>query len=191
MLSEERRSYVRGDFPFKVKFRLVTPEEYEKTERSRDRIVSSGVKTSIDGSDTNKTDTESTPNAFMIDFLLQMDEKLDRILAMLSEDQADEGFLYHGIGSNISGSGMNVTADRSVEPGQIIYANLVLSKSPLVLIDLLGEVVRVTPVEEDSKRTYQLGIEFLDLDPNDRERIIGCIFQRQRAVIRRSKAERQ
>jgi len=190
MISKERRSYVRGDFSFKVRFRVMTPEEYETVKMSGNQIVSPDRRLSVDSNNTNRAATQITPNAFMIDFLLQMDEKLDQILAILSKDGEAKGPLNQGIGVNISGSGMNIITEKPVEPGQIIHANFVLSRLPLVFIDLFGQVVRVAPVDEDGEGTYHLRIKFLDLDPDDRERIIACVFQRQREIIRKRKSER-
>jgi hypothetical protein len=34
----ERRSYVRGNFSFKIKFRTITPAEYEELDMSNDTI---------------------------------------------------------------------------------------------------------------------------------------------------------
>lgn len=34
----ERRSYVRGNFSFKIKFRAMTQAEYEELDRSNDTI---------------------------------------------------------------------------------------------------------------------------------------------------------
>lgn len=188
--SKERRSHVRGDLSFKVRFRVMTAEEYETVKMCGNRTVSPHRRLSVDSNNTNRGATEITPNAFMIDFLLQLDEKLDQILAMLSKDGVDKGFPDQGIGTNISGSGMNIIAEKPVEPGKIIHANFVLSRLPLVLIDVFGEVVRAVPVDEDGRAMYHLGIKFLDLDPNDRERIIACVFQRQREIIRIRKSER-
>ena len=39
MISHERRSYVRGAFPFKVKYRLLTPEEYQKLKQLGDEVA--------------------------------------------------------------------------------------------------------------------------------------------------------
>jgi len=185
MISKERRSYVRGELSFKVRFRVMSPEEYETVKMSGNRTVSPHRRLSVDSNNTNRAATQITPNAFMIDFLLQLDEKLDQILAMLSKDGEAKGLLNQGMGVNISGSGMNIIVDKPVEPGQIIHANFVLSRLPLVFIDLFGQVVRVAPVDEDGEGTYHLGIKFLDLDPDDRERIIACVFQRQREIIRK------
>ena len=189
MTSKEKRSYVRGDFSFKVKFRIMTPEEYETAKGTGDQILSPDKGICIDSNDINRREEEIYPNACMIDFLLRMDEKLDQILAMLSKDAEDKGRLNQGIGTNLSGTGMNIMTDKPVEPGKIINTNFVLLRFPLVFIDVFGEVLRVTPVDEDGKTLYHIGVKFLDLDQNDRERIIAWVFQRQREIIRKRKGE--
>jgi hypothetical protein len=191
IISKEKRSYVRGDVSFKVTFKVMSPEEYQDLKRSNKEIFSHDKREKgIDITDTDNKDAHITPNTCLIDFLLYMDEKLDQILAFVSQDVADKESFNQGIGSNISGSGMNIITDKPLELGKIIHTNFVLSRFPLVFIDAFGEVVRVTPVDEDGKTFYHLGAKFLDLNLNDRERIIACVFQRQREAIRKKKDER-
>ena len=188
--SQERRSYVRGDVSFKVKFKIMSPDEYQDLTKSNKEIFSHDKsEKGIDITDTDNKDANITPNTSLIDFLLYMDEKLDQILDFVSKDVADKESLNQGIGSNISGSGMNIITDKPLEPGKIIHTNFVLSRFPLVFIDVFGEVVRVTPVDEDGKTSYHAGTKFLDLRLNDRERIIASVFQSQREAIRRKKEE--
>jgi len=190
MPSEERRSYVRGDISFKVKFRVATPEEYEEVKGADDQFLSQDKETGIDIDDTGKRAREITPNSYMIDFLLYIDEKLDQILDVLSKDEVDKEIYSQGVGVDISGAGMKIIADKPVEHGQIIHTNFVLSRFPLVFIDVFGEVGRVTQVDKDGKTTYLLGIKFLNLKSSDRESIIACVFQRQREIIRKMKGDR-
>jgi len=191
IISQERRSYVRGDVSFKVKFKIMSPDEYQDLKRSNKEIFSHDTREEgIDITDTDNKDANITPNTCLIDFLLYMDEKLDQILAFVSKDVADKESFNQGIGSNISGSGMNIITDKPLEPGEIIHTNFVLSRFPLVFIDVFGEIVRVTPVDEDGKTSYHAGTKFLDLNLNDRERIIACVFQSQREAIRRKKDEK-
>lgn len=190
MPSKERRSYVRGDISFKVKFRVATPEEYEEVKGADDQFLSQDKETGIDINDTGKRAPEITPNSYLIDFLLCIDEKLDQILDVLSKDEVDKEIYSQGVGVDISGTGMKIIADKPVEHGQIIHTNFVLSRFPLVFIDVFGEVVRVTQVDKDGKTTYFLGIKFLNLKSSDRESIIACVFQRQREIIRKMKGDR-
>ena len=110
------------------------------------------------------------------------------ILEILAKDSEIEGLFNQGIGMNISGSGMNIMVDRPVESGQIIHSKFYLSKTPLVFMDIFGEVVRSTKVDECGKTMYSLGIKFLDISVNDQERIITSVFQRQRGVLRKRKS---
>jgi hypothetical protein len=190
MILQERRSYVRGGFSFKVRFRLLSAEEYQDIKEASNQFgyPDEGIMTDL--TDPDKADAEIPLNACLIDFLLQMDEKLDQILTKLSKGEVDRGLLTkQGIGINISGSGMNVMVEEPVELGQIIQAHFVLSRIPLVFINAFGEVLRVIPVDENGTVTYNLGIEFLDLKPSDCERIIACVFQRQRRSIREGKSK--
>ena len=190
IVSNERRSYVRGDVSFKVKFESMSPEEYQDLKKSNKEIFShnKGEK-GIDITDSGNKDDSIAPNTSLIDFLLYIDEKLDRILALISQDMSDKESPYQGIGSNISGSGMNIITDKPLKPGMIIHMNFVLSKFPLVFIDTFGEIVQVTPADIEGNTFYHLGIKFLDLTLNNRERIIACVFQSQREAIRKRKGE--
>lgn len=190
MIRKERRAYVRGRFPFKVKFRLLTPDEYQATKQSKKEFAHPDEEESSSITEVDRVDTETGLNASLIEFLLQMDEKLDHILSVVSEDKVGRDLLpKQGTGMNVSGSGMNMLVGEPLEVGQIIHAHFVLSRIPLVFINTLGEVNRVTPVDENATTRFNLGIEFVDLKPIDRERIIACVFQRERKSIRERKAE--
>ena len=181
----ERRSYVRGNFSFKIKFKTMSAEEYDELVRSNEAIsLRFQKKPSIDISDPKAiADAPSDPS--LINYLVLIDEKLDLVLEILAKDSKIEGLFDQGLGMNISGSGMNIRVDRPVETGRIIHAKFYLSKIPLVFLDIFGEVVRSTKVEECGKTMYSLGIKFLDLSVNDQERIIASVFQRQRGVLRK------
>lgn len=185
----ERRSYVRGNFSFKIKFKTMTLSEYEALVESNEAISPQFQNQSlVDIADTIKSANTALADASLINYLVQMDEKLDQILELLTKDKKIEGLFGQGFGLNISGSGMNIMVDEPVETGQIIHSKFYLSKIPLVFMDIFGEVVRVTTIEEAGKILYSLGIKFLDLSVNDQERIIASVFQNQRGAIRKGKS---
>jgi PilZ domain len=188
--SKEQRSFVRANLSYKVKFRVITEEEYKKIRGTGNRVPSPDEKGLIfDSTDTDERLNGIAANQFLVDLLFHIDDKLERILTVLSKDEPDLVVFDQGAGLNIGGSGMKIIVDIPVEPGQIIHTNLVLSKFPSMFLDVFGEVVRAAPVDEDGKTVYQLGVKFLDLDINDREKIIACVFHRQREIIRRSNRE--
>jgi len=190
MISHERRSYVRGAFPFKVRYRLLTPDEYQKLKQTINQIPYPEEEIGSEIADQDTRDVEISLNSCLIDFLLKMDEKLDQILARLSKEETETDYLAkQGVGMNISGSGMNMVVLEPAQPGQIIHTHFVLSKIPLFYLDAFGEILWVTPSEDNDGKAFNLGIEFLDLKPADQERIIACVFQRQRKSLRQRKKQ--
>jgi hypothetical protein len=190
MISHERRSYVRGEFHFKVRYTLLTPDEYHKLTETINHIPYTEETISSEIADRDTRDAEMSLNPYLIDFLLKIDEKLDLILSRLSTEEKEKHHLAkQGVGTNISGSGMNMVISEPAQPGQIIHTNFVLSKAPLIYLDLFGEILWVTSSEDNGGKAFNLGIEFLDVKPTDQERIISCVFQRQRKSLRQRKKE--
>jgi hypothetical protein len=188
MEKDERRSYVRGDFSFKVDYKLITPEEQEDLNQfGREILPSSQTEHGFDFANA-EIGTDDTTNTALINFLVQIDEKLNRVLdLLLKEGEENEKPLFQGKGLNISGSGMEMLVDIPIESGQVMHLKFLLSKLPYVFMDLFGEVIRVARHDKDGKDGYQLGIKFLNLSENERERIIASVFQRQREAIRKNK----
>jgi PilZ domain len=182
----ERRSYVRGNFSFKIKFKTRTSDEYEASLNSFEPPFShfpekSGIAAADKG---DRPDTSI--DASLMDYMVRIDEKLNLILELLTIDE-EESLFEQGLGMNISGSGMNIMVDQPIETGQIIHSKIYLSRIPVVFLDVFGEVVRSSMVNECGKNLYSLGIKFLDLSLNDQERIIATVFKRQRGIIRERK----
>ena len=188
MITDERRSYVRGNLDFKVQYKVITPEEYEDLKRF-DKAIFSPFKNanSIDVSNTD-IDAVNAANASLINYLVQMDAKLDRILELISTEKKVEASFRHGIGQNISGSGMQMVVDTPVELGKIIHSKFLLSQFPFIFMDIFGEVIREKEFKKDGTTLYRVGIKFLDLNITDREKIIAFVFQKQREAIRKSKS---
>ena len=135
----EKRSYVRGNFSFKIKFKTMTSDEYEGIVRSNEAISSHFQKEPGIDIDDKKIDAITAIDPSLVNYLVLIDEKLDLILELLEKDNKIKGLFNQGRGMNISGSGMNIMVDIPVETGQIIHSKFYLSKIPLVFMDLFGE----------------------------------------------------
>ena len=184
----EKRSYVRGNFSFKIKFKTMTLDEYEGLVGPNELTLHHFQKEHrIDIAD-QKTDADTAIDPSLVNYLVLIDEKLDLILELLAKDNKIEGLFNQGIGTNISGSGMNIMVDKPIEIGQIIHSKFYLSKIPLVFMDIFGEVVHSTKVDECDNTLYSHGIKFLNISTNDQERIIASVFQRQRGILRKRKS---
>jgi hypothetical protein len=126
MATKERRSDVRGDFTFRIKYRIMTAEKFEDL-KSFDKAIfsSSNNAHSVDIIASEKS-TEGTANAALINYILQIDEKLDQVLELLSKDGSAAAPFQPGLGQNISGSGIQIVIEQPVECGQIINAKFFL-----------------------------------------------------------------
>jgi hypothetical protein len=184
----ERRSYVRGDFSYKVKFRVMTPDECKIKKMTGNHISIRDEKKLKNATVLADNKETALPlNDGMIEFLIRMDEKLDQIMSMLSESEDPNRLFKQGLGVDISATGMGIITDLSVEPGQTIHANVILSRLPFVSLDVIGEIVQAVPTPEEDKTMFHVGIRFLDLGAHDKEKIIKCVFQKERASIRERK----
>jgi len=192
MVSNERelRSDVRGDFSYTVDYEIITPEEFLSIREKNFRTLSPDMEKLKIGrarSDNDNMDTGYAINGDIAEFFVRMDEKLDRILLMLSKNKAFSECSGRGTGNNISASGMNIDIDRPVKQGQIVHATMVLSKTPFLYIDVYGEIIRVDALEGKDSPLCQVGIKFLSLDETGREKIVAYVFQQQREAIRKRK----
>lgn len=185
-VQEQKRTDVRGDLSFSVSYRFLTPDEYRVKKGAIEQIVHQGKKRpklETGGTDDRTRDSDS----WVVDFLLQMDEKMDRILDLLTEKENRHEEIFQGVGINISGSGMRLRVDRPVEAGQVIHTDFVLSRFPYVRLSLFGRIVQAIPLQEGDNAIYDLGVKFLDIDDTARDQIIARIFQIQRETIRKNR----
>jgi hypothetical protein len=204
--SQERREYVRAPLFVDVKLAVVDRNEYEAVRRSAQRQPSCRLvgQTALSFDEGGQCDAESTFHLNLINFLIHMDDKLDRVLDLLSKisgvsglevsacnnDKGDKD-VFLGQGSEISGAGMRVVCDKALKQGEILKASFMISRFPVTPLVLFGQVMRVVPVQEDGKQRYQVVLRFIDLDEEDREKVIAYTFQAQRDAIRKEKKEKE
>lgn len=187
---KELRSDVRGDFSYTVEYEIITPEEFHSIREKSFRPLNQDIEKFKIGrvlSDNENMSAGFSIDAGMAEFFVRMDEKLDRILLMLSKNEAFSGYSGRGTGNDISASGMNICIDRPVKKGQIVHATIILSKLPFFCIDVYGEIIRIDALKEKDAPLCQVGIKFLNLDETGREKIVAYVFQQQREIIRKKK----
>lgn len=184
----ERRSYVRGKFSFKIKFKTMTLGEYEDLINSREPLFSFFQEEDGTAAVDEFLSTATPTDASLLNYLVRIDEKLDFVLELLTKDEETESPYEQGVGVNISGSGMKIMVDQPVEIGRIIHSKIYLSKIPMVFLDVFGEVVRASMVKEGGKNRHALAVKFLDLSVHNQERIIATVFKSQRGALRKRKS---
>jgi len=189
MVTKDRRSDLRGQIPFKIKYRILSREEYEQEKENSYLSLSMETYPPEILPDTAGEEKTKQLDPFLLEFLLQMDEKIDKILRMLEKEKGIDTSDSYGQGIDISASGMRVVIDSPAKQGDIIKSNFLLSKNPLIFVDVYGEIVWVKKKEAPNGTLHQMGVRFLDLQLGIKEKIISCIFQKQREDIRRMRSE--
>ena len=182
----EKRFSLRGVAPFKVRFRLLSLKEYSaEKERDREKLFlhpEPYMEKPLPG---DEGEGPHTSNGSLLNFLYHVDEKLDRIISLLSGE--GQPSYDEGQGTDIGSLGMRLKLVKPVENGQILHMRFCLPTLAFVPIHAFGEVVHVTSIAEEDRPIYDAGIRFLDLDPIDRERIISHLFQCERVALRNRK----
>ena len=184
-----KRTEVRASIEFDIKFKVISDDEYKRLrERQKRRSVSFSTQgINLFGSE-EAIDTIVLQS--IIELLINMDNKLDSIYEILSSGKKELTDNYlRGTGVDISGSGLRMVTEQNLPTDTLIYANFILSRFPFVYIELFGKVVRCRPITIDKKQAYSVAINFVDIFPEDREKIIECVFQKQRQTLREKRAK--
>lgn len=181
----EKREFVRASLTFDVKFRVVDKEEYELSVKKVSQLAPEMEHSQyIDGRIDTARLADAGLDPELIKFMMHLNDKLDSILAMVSKDTSETIRFQRGTAVDIGGAGMKMAVESPVRVGEFVHIQLVLSRRPLMHIDVYGQVVRVDAPSGGCGGFYYLGIKFSDLDINTREKIIANIFKHQRQTLR-------
>ncbi len=181
----ENREFVRASLTFDVKFRVVSKEEYASSTTRIFELEPREEKSQIiDGvGEVGKLESAGISRE-LVDFLIHLDDKLDQILTQLGRNDSETVRFQRGTALDIGGTGMKMAVDSPVDVGELVHIQLVLSRVPIMKVDVYGEVVRVDTPSGGGSGFFYLGIKFSELDINTREKIISTIFKQQRRNIR-------
>lgn len=119
----------------------------------------------------------------LLEFLLNLDAKLDLLLSLASQRSMEQDFPLQGQVVEISAAGLSFTSPEAFKTGQKVEIVLALSHAPLRMAGALGEITRAEQV--GAERRYEL--DFTSIRDRDREAIVQFVFQEERAKIRESK----
>ena len=181
---EEKREFVRTDLSIQATLVPIDQKELGR-KLSLKQIFSSDRDEALDDPDASN----STKNAIydLAEFLIQINEKIDRIIDSLGIDQTDGDSLQVVRTSNISGSGINMVITHPLKIGQLLDISLSIPGFPLGVFSAQGEVMRSSRLKDKESHLYEAGIRFLNLNEEQRERLISFTFRQQRKTIRQRK----
>lgn len=172
---KENRSYVRADLSTRVKVQPVSREEFEHHKAMK----GAGLSGDTHGPDAGRM-------GFLFDRLNRIEEKLDRILDRLDLDSGAGEPTSYGTAQNISGAGINLLLEDVYDVGQLVLISLSVPGFSIGFLQAYGEVVRVLPQKGKGQPSFDTSIKFLVISEDEREKLIGYAFQRQRQMIRDS-----
>ena len=114
-------------------------------------------------------------------FLRSMDEKLDSILALLSQQNLQEDFPITAQVHDISGAGVRFSSPDRFELGQAVEMVIVLGGQPQTLAGAMA-IMGSLEAEHLGQTVWALG--FQEMRDAEREKIIQYVVARQREELR-------
>lgn len=116
-----------------------------------------------------------------------LNRKVDAMLMMLELDSLITQKVDHRIEqASISASGLAFPVEEKLEPHTRLALDLLLKPSSQH-VEAIGRVVACDSLRE--KGQYYLRVEFVEMNDQDKERLIQHIVQRQGALLRALKSE--
>jgi hypothetical protein len=179
----EKREFVRAVLAVPVSLRVIDRQQVEKIQ-----TVKALMKSAPSAERENGLAPSSEPFAtHLAELLTHIDEKLDRVIALLGGDNTDLSQIEAQETLDISGSGMCVSLCRPVSEGDLLHISLQLPGFPLRSFKTCGEVVRVKPRDSSPDPLFDVGIRFIGISDKERECLIAYAFDQQRKLIRQFK----
>jgi len=184
----EEREFVRIETQLPLHYRPLSPAEYR---RERPRILTDRQArmhlclplmerwSSQDEQSTRGSELER----LIIPVLAAMNEKLDRILAILNPADPMALRFEEPQTLNISGAGIGLILPECFSLDTMLALEFLLPFAFPLRIKAIGQVNRVDPLDLDPQHWYT-GIKFDVIHEEDREAVIRYIFREQRIALR-------
>ncbi|MCF8067805.1 MAG: PilZ domain-containing protein [Desulfobacterales bacterium] len=180
---DEKRKFVRALSPAQVKVKVVDREEIDHLRGTKSILLSPFVEEDFEG-----RQTSGLFSSHQMEFLMEIDNKLDKIINLLEKKETDGVYLNVIQALDVSGSGMGLIVSEKVEEGRFLSIALKIPGILMGKLNLYGEVVRIVPCEDIGKPAFDLGVRFIDLTEEEREWLIAYSFSQQRKAIRFARA---
>ncbi len=185
---QEKRQHVRVPFQGNVTYRVLDEEEYLELCREKEIRCAAGFCGLVsENFDETRPGGESAVDPNLVRFLLHLEDKLDRVLNLLGDKPQKS--MEVGSGVDISSSGLKFHCKRNLEPGSYLEMRFVVSRYPILCLDVLGAVIRVSPVYSRDAKLYEVATTLSEMDESAAEDIMAYAFRVQRESLRSMKSE--
>lgn len=183
---EERRGFVRTDLSIQATLVPIGRAELNR-EHYLMQILPGGYDENIDASGPDSSSFTRQAGYDLVELLIQTNEKIDRIMDFLGIKEVDADSLQVIRTVNISGSGIGLVITHPLEVGQFLDISLTIPGFSMRVFRIQGEVKRISALTGKESHLYEVGVQFLNLNEDQRERLISFTFRQQRKTIRRKK----
>lgn len=124
------------------------------------------------------------PNTAANQYLQRINLKLSLLISLLADKATSKTYLYGGQIHDISEFGLSFSSVQKLSSDAFLELGLTLVGYSNRLIDLCGQITRITtPPEGQSEYIY--GLKFFDIQAVDQDEIVQWIFKKQRNDIRK------
>jgi c-di-GMP-binding flagellar brake protein YcgR len=143
----------------------------------------STIKTSVASKIKQIIPHETTSNQHILRFLLEIDNKLDNILEIISDSKEDDNYLVVDA-IDISGGGLCFFTTEKFEKGELLYLDVELDDTTnKVEFVSVGKILNIIK----TNKGFIYSLEFQNLDPDFSENIIKYVFEKERIMIQELK----
>jgi hypothetical protein len=116
----------------------------------------------------------------LLQYLGAMNEKLDTILSLLTQQSLQEDFPVPVLIHDISGAGLRFSGGMDLRLGQAVEVVVALDSQTQPLAGTTGVLIR----EEEHKGQRVWALEFKEMRDSEREKIVQFVVARQREQLR-------
>lgn len=95
--------------------------------------------------------------------------------------EEDRGKYTKAITKDISGGGLCLLTNQKPVLGWFVEGDLDIGSN----LHFIGRIVRVIDIHDKGKFRYEAGIEFVDINEKDRQKVISFIFESQRKLLKK------
>lgn len=193
--SGNRRRFLRVETAIPMRFRALRPDEFEEGKgpiRLTPQYVPFGAYNRVPGERELLRELESRTAGLdptLLRFLVQVNEKLDRLLGVVVGTGYDPELLRVGVIRNMSGSGLLLATREPLHVGQVLDLEFSIPGTVQCALTAAGVVRRSDPdifgaPPVETRGEHFVGLEFIGLEEDDQDRIIRYTLRRERELRR-------
>jgi hypothetical protein len=188
---DNTRAHVRMDVVLLLQYRKLTPEECEdldtvKNNEDKDDLspLSFSLRPFMEGE--GREEELGNIDPFILNSLIDINLKLNLIISVISSEGKKNIFNRVPIEANLSEGGLGFTTMEEISEGDICTLEIMLPVFPIAIIKTLGKAVRIKALPEGGA---SIGLQFINIKEEDRDKIVHYIFKKQREWLRTNKVK--